>query len=268
MPARPTRLVWHVYLLIDPTTEPTNHSMGTVFYVGLHESLPDPGDLRDLLAPEALPEEEVEARERLRHLLEAGERPLVEVIEGSWPGQPRGSAGRGAQAAVEIVCAALTPRPLNRAPLSVERLPGSFVQTIMGARQVRLPEDGAILSPLKKLAGRDYLAMGDEGLFRKYVETNVSGMQSSAAFARVREEPMPLLLIARRGTDPSLFTDGFVLGVWLVEQIVPVVGSLELRRVVLSEDQETLGALRRRYLHQIVAPDDTRGISLALVSGS
>ena len=72
MPVTREAAPWRTYLLIDPTTGPSNHALGTIFYVGLRHELPQPVDLREATAPESLPEGETKARERLEHLNREG----------------------------------------------------------------------------------------------------------------------------------------------------------------------------------------------------
>ena len=76
----PDRRPSRIYLLIDSSTGPTNHPLGTIFYVGLRSDLPEPVYLREATEPESLPEAEVAARARLGHLNREGVRVIVEVV--------------------------------------------------------------------------------------------------------------------------------------------------------------------------------------------
>ncbi|ROR74422.1 hypothetical protein EDD31_2838 [Bogoriella caseilytica] len=88
--------MWRLYLLIDPTTGPTNHARGTVFYVG-YRARPNHGDLDHLARPESLPRVDREARDKLVELRAAGVAPVVEVLV------ENDEAVRGAEVSVETL---------------------------------------------------------------------------------------------------------------------------------------------------------------------
>lgn len=76
-------------MLIDPTTEPTSHLRGTVFYVGVapaKKSREGAKGLRsiDLTGIQMLPAYEKAARERIEALASQGMQPLVEAITAPW----------------------------------------------------------------------------------------------------------------------------------------------------------------------------------------
>lgn len=244
---------WRVYLLVDPTTPPTNHSLGTVFYVGLRDHLPEPADLRDAADPESLPKAEVPARERLQSLIDQGVRPVVEVITG---------AVRHGLESQSFVRATLDPPPLNVGPTSgIKRLPGDLIRAVSSAREVALPDEGAVLQPVLQLPAEQYWAMGEDELFRTYVET-FTGRSRFQALDRGQEGPLPILLTTRDSTDHLVFPSGFVLGVWLISGFEPLNAERSQWRVILSDDHAHLAALRRRYLHQVISRYDRRALPL------
>ena len=119
MPVTREAAPWRTYLLIDPTTGPSNHALGTIFYVGLRHELPQPVDLREATAPESLPEGETKARERLEHLNREGGRVIVEVVpEQGWSsadsGHPLNAPGSMASAThtPSTNPPGITPRPV------------------------------------------------------------------------------------------------------------------------------------------------------------
>lgn len=250
MPTSYAAAPWHIYLLIDPSTGPGNHALGTIFYVGLRSDLPEPVDLREVTEPQSLPEAEVATRERLERLNREGVRVLVEVIPEQWhertnpPGLPR---------VVGTLCATLHPAPLNERHKAV-RWPASFVQTIERAEEMPLPEGGVIIRRHQERVPIAALSVLDpDELFEQQVAL-VEGRASPRDVSnRLHEDdPVPLFLVSdgrrERGVTPS----NFVLGVWLVQSIEAVDSELTKWRVVRADDPETEGALRRRYLHQRV----------------
>lgn len=73
---------------------------------------------------------------------------------------------------------------------------------------------------------------------------------------------MPLLLVAEGRTGRGVLPGGFVLGVWVAQAIEPINDDQTQWRVVLHNDPEMVGALRRRYLHQRVSLDDFNALKL------
>lgn len=263
MPPRPTSrqaVPWRIYLLIDPSTKPTNHPLGTIFYVGLRSELPEPVDLREAAEPESIPEEETAARMRLARLNQEGVRVLVEVVpEQNWVNAETASLAR----TVGALCATLHPSPLNERLKSI-RWPGSLAQTVETARLVPLPEGGAILRTHKGPTPVAELPLGDpEALFTEAVAV-VDGHSAPRAIGnRLREGgPLPLVLMAEGRTGRGVLPGGFVLGVWMVESVVPVNEERTQWRVTRYDDPQTEGALRRRFLHQLVDPTDFNGLKL------
>ena len=55
---------------------------------------------------------------------------------------------------------------------------------------------------------------------------------------------------------------GFVFGVWVAEDIEPINEGQTRWRVILHDDPEMVGALRRPYLHQRVSLDDLNALKL------
>ncbi|WP_143553875.1 hypothetical protein [Serinicoccus sp. CNJ-927] len=251
---------WRIYLLIDPTTEPTNHALGTIFYVGLREKLPEPVDLSEAVQWQSLPDKEWQARDHLKRLTTEGVRVVVEVIpEQDWS-QSRGWAlGR----TLGSICAVLDPAPLNIAHRSI-RWPASLARTVETARVVPLPENGAILRLHK---GETHVAelplLDADSLFEEAVEV-VEGKTSPRTIGnRLREGgPLPLVLTADGRTGRGVLPGGFVLGVWMVSSVEPLSEERTRWRVIRGGDAEREGALRRRYLHQLVDLRDSRALKL------
>lgn len=199
MPARLAAAPWRIFLLIDPSTGPSNHPLGTIFYVGLRSELPEPVDLRDATQPQALPDEEVAARKRLAQLNAEGVRVLVEVIPEVWqersqpPGLPR---------VVGTLCATLHPAPLNVRHTGI-RWPGSLAQKVESASEVPLPETGAILRRHQGSVPVATLPLLDpDTLFQQQVEF-VEGRTSPREVSNrlLADGPMPLLLVAEGRTE-------------------------------------------------------------------
>jgi hypothetical protein len=260
MPVTREAVPWRIYLLIDPTTGPSNHALGTIFYVGLLHELPQPVDLREAAEPESLPEGEGAARERLGTLSQAGIRVIVEVVpEQAWPSAESGHLAR----TVGTLCACLHPAPLNERLKSV-RWPGSLVHTVERAQLVPLPEDGAILrthtgpTPIAQLPVLDEQSLFGENL------AVIEGSTAPKTVAKALREggPLPLLLVADGRSGRGVIPGGFVFGVWVAEAIEPINEGQTRWRVLLHDDPEMVGALRRRYLHQRVRLDDFNALRL------
>lgn len=260
MPTPQTAVPWRIYLLIDPTTGPTNHPLGTIFYVGLRADLRETVDLREVTEPESLPGEEGAARGRLEHLNREGVRVVVEVVPEQWgevsrpPGLPR---------VVGTLCAALHPAPLNERLKSV-RWPASLAQAVEGADVVRLPESGAILRLHKGGTPVAHLPLlDDKSLYEESLRV-VEGRDSPRAISNTLKQggPLPLLLVAEGRTGRGVLPGGFVLGAWMAEAIEPLNEKRTEWQVVLHDDPGAVGALRRRYLHQLVSLDDLHALKL------
>lgn len=258
MPTTQTAVPWRIYLLIDSSTGPINHPFGTIFYVGNRQDLPEPVDLREVTEAQSLPEEEVAARERLERLNREGIRVIVEVI----PEQHNVTPG-GLDRALMSLCAALHPAPLNERHEAV-RWPGSLVQTVERAQFVPLPEDGAILrthtgpTPIAQLPVLDEQSLFEESL------AVIEGSTAPKTVAKALREggPLPLLLVADGRSGRGVIPGGFVFGVWVAEAIEPINEGQTRWRVLLHDDPEMVGALRRRYLHQRVSLDDFNALRL------
>ncbi len=254
MPVTQEAVPWRIYLLIDTTTGPTNHALGTIFYVGLRSELPEPADLREATEPESLPEAEQPARERLEHLNREGVRVLVEVIPEQWqesskpPGLPR---------VVGTLCATLHPAPLNERHKGV-RWPASLAQLVERARRVELPEGGAIIRRHRGSVPVATLPLLDpDTLFTEQVEF-VEGRNSPREVSNrlANGGSLPLFLVAEGRTERGVIPGDFVLGAWMIDSIEPVDEERIKWRVVRADDPATEGALRRRYLHHLVGTGD------------
>lgn len=260
MPAPLAAAPWRIFLLIDSTTAPSNHPLGTIFYVGLRSELPEPVDLREATQPQALPEEEIAARERLALLNAEGVRVLVEVIPEQWqesarpPGLPR---------VVGTLCATLHPAPLNVRHAGV-RWPGALAQKVESAREVPVPDGGVIIRRHQGSVPVATLPLLDpDTLFEQQVEF-VEGRTSPREVSNrlLADGPMPLLLVAEGRTERGVLPSNFVLGGWMVERIEPVDEERLRWRVVRADDAQTEGALRRRYLHHLVDAGDPKVLRL------
>ena len=260
MPVTREAVPWRIYLLIDPTTGPSNHAVGTIFYVGLRHELPQPVDLREATAPESLPEGETQARERLAHLNREGVRVIVEVVpEQGWSSADSGHLAR----TVGTLCACLHPAPLNERLKSV-RWPAQLVHTVESARIVPLPEDGAILRTHTGLTPIAQFPVLDEQTLFEESLAEIEGSTAPKTVAKALREggPLPLLLVAEGRTGRGVIPGGFVFGVWVAEAIEPINEGQTRWRVLLHDDPEMVGALRRRYLHQRVSLDDFNALKL------
>ena len=250
MPVTREAAPWRIYLLIDSSTGPTNHPLGTIFYVGLRSDLPEPVYLREATEPESLPEAEVAARARLGHLNREGVRVIVEVVPEQWqeparpPGLPR---------VVGTLCAALHPAPLNERYQAV-RWPASLAQTVEKMDQVALPESGAIVRNHQGSVPVATLPLLDpDELFEKHVEF-VEGRTSPRSVSNelAAVGPLPLFLVTEGRRDRGVIPGDFVLGVWMIERIEPMDEERRNWRVIRADDPELEGALRRRYLHHLL----------------
>lgn len=92
----------------------------------------------------------------------------------------------------------------------------------------------------------------------------IEGSTAPKAVAKALREggPLPLLLVAEGRTGRGVIPGGFVLGAWVVEAIEPINDGETQWSVVLHDDPEMVGALRRRYLHQRVSLDDFNALKL------
>lgn len=255
-----TAVPWRIYLLIDTSTKPTNHALGTIFYVGSRADLSNPVDLREATQWQSLPKDEAPARERLERLNREGVRVLVEVIpEQDWPR----SQGTELARTIGTLCATLHPAPLNERLKSV-RWTGTLAQTVESAEVMRLPEGGAIVRLHK---GPTHVAqlplMEAEDLFRESLAL-VEGRTALRAAARALRDggPLPLLLVAEGRTGRGVLPGGFVLGVWVAEAVEATNNEQTAWTVRRHDDPESVAALRRRYLHQRVDLRDPDALKL------
>ena len=92
----------------------------------------------------------------------------------------------------------------------------------------------------------------------------IEGSTAPKTVAKALREggPLPLLLVAEGRTGRGVIPGGFVFGVWVAEAIEPVNEDQNRWRVLLHDDPEIVGALRRRYLHQWVNLDDFNALKL------
>lgn len=233
-----------LYLLIDPTTGPTNHADGTVFYVGCaQDTVGLPGAARDLLdlgAPEAVPATApVAVVARVTALWASGVAPLVKILTFGGPGQledldgPRLARGWAAS---------LSPRPLNALPnlpqpklvvdaesrqllrhagMTQEWVVEDYV-TLRDPRPVVLPTEVPVLVAgldLKQLSWSDVappgIEMGKPPAPRWW---DVARKRHTTALWRwvtsLKEDPLLVLVVRRRQTEEELFPVGLVVGVW------------------------------------------------------
>lgn len=259
MPSPTASAPWRIYLLVDPTTGPTNHALGTIFYVGLRSDLPEPVNLLDATEPQSIPEMEAPARQRLAALAREGVRVIVEVI----PEQGWNNVDAGVARAVGALCATLHPAPLNVRDASV-RWPAQVAQSVEDPPLIPLPEGGAII---RRHQGEVPVAMlpllGPEALFREHVET-VQGLTSPRAISNQLREggPLPLFLVAEGRTGRGVLPSNFVVGAWMVEAVEPINQARTEWRVTQADDPEVVQALRRRYLNALIDPGEPASLSL------
>ena len=233
-----------LYLLIDPTTGPTNHSQGTVFYVGwAHDTVGLPGAARELLdlgAPEAVPATApVAVVERVKALWAAGLVPVIRIVTFGGPGQLEdldGARLAGGWAA------SLSPRPrsvgrdlpppkrvvdaesrqlLRHADLAREWAVEDYV-TLRDPRPVVLPTEVPVLMAglnLKQYSWSDIAPSGIEFTATPAVRwwDLARGRRTSALWRWVtslQEDPLLVLVVRRPGAAEELFPVGLVVGVW------------------------------------------------------
>jgi len=233
-----------LYLLIDPTTGPTNHSQGTVFYVGwAQDTVGLPGAARELLdlgAPEAVPATApVAVVERVKALWAAGLAPVVRIMTFGGPGQLEDLDGaRLAQG----WAASLSPRPwsvgrdlpppkrvvdaesrqlLRHADLTREWAVEDYV-TLRDPRPVVLPTEAPVLVAALDLnhhSWSDVAPPGIEMSRRPPVRWwDLERQRRTTALWRwvtsLKEDPLLVLVVRRRSAAEELFPVGLVVGVW------------------------------------------------------
>lgn len=250
----PKRYPWLVYLLVDPTTTPTNHPQGTVFYVGNRLDLAryEPLDMRDLLAPESIPEDEAPARERLQALVDEGVDVVIQVVTDSVNYGPRSLEVTQAQTIGAIV-ATMHPRPLNTRANGI-LWSADLAQRVSDAVELDLPVDAILArtrgeAPLAELA-----TMTQDDLFQASI-AQVPGMRHTPTTAATLREsgPRPLLLVVGGHRRPYYkLPAGFVLGAWMVESIEPDPDQPDTWRVTRADDLEETLALQRHFVHRVV----------------
>lgn len=248
----PKLLPWLIYLLIDPTTEPTNHPRGTVFYVGNRLDLTEPVDVRELTEPESIPAEEEPARNRLRGLIDDGVDVIIEVISDSHSYGLKG-VEKTLRQTIGALTATLYPRPLNVRDKGI--LWGADIAQAVGDRaRLEVPPNAILHRSRRIVPLAELVLMSQEEVFAAGVAT-VRGLQHTPATAATLKAsgPRPLLFLVGGHARPAYKVPiGFVLGAWMVDAIVPVPGEDDLWQVVRSGDTDATAALQRHYVHRVV----------------
>ncbi|GAA1785567.1 MULTISPECIES: hypothetical protein [Nostocoides] len=210
-------LPWAVYLLIDPTRPPTSHPGGEVFYVGIALS---GRHFQDLGAPEALPDREVDARERVKAIMDAGQTPLVEVLANALT--DRGREDR-AEAARDALILTLNPPVLNaRMASCFERWDGRTASRLQSAPAARAPDDVQVLvaevtEPGQFGTVQGLLDASADALFETFSSWPRSQVHKASALNRAASEARVLwLLVAGTTLFPGLVPPGLILGARLL----------------------------------------------------
>lgn len=264
-----TGAAWLLYLLIDPTTEATNHERGTVFFVGARPrarkagvALRDRLDPRDLADPGSLPSHEQAARGRLVELMDRGVEPLVEVIADhrTWA-QGHEAGDNDLTRMVAMLCATMRPAPLNAATAAtreIVRYPASLVAAALEGRRAKLPDDRVVVyrliqseEPFSSVA--ELLDTSPSDLAEAMGEFTLQ--RDLTVLSREAEEQGLLwLLVTGAQLARGILPEGFVLGVWEVDRLDTVDGQLRLHTV----ESEWSAALRRHLLHTVIPVGLTR----------
>ena len=237
-------LAWLVYLVVDPSVEPSSHSLGEVVYVGLSvtgRDLPEAGD------PRSLPDYEVPARERLREIIDKGHTPVIEVLADRLP--PEGREER-ATAMKEALALGLWPRPLNavQEPDAVIRLPDRVLSASLAARPITLPEHYGVVYSVIESPGpfgdvASLLAASPDRLALEFARQQ-SPIPADALNRHAQEPGLIWLIAAGARLATGLIRPGLVLAAYLVqgaEQDPKVVQHITLR---VSTDERAM-ALQR-----------------------
>lgn len=211
-------LAWLVYLVIDPSIEPTSHPQGEVVYVGLSVTGRDLAEAGD---PRSLPDYEVPARQRLQVIIDRGHTPMIEVLADRLP--PEGREERAA-AMRDALVQGLWPRALNAVeePDSVILLPERVLSASMSARPITLPDHMGVVYSLIERPG----PFGD-------VSSLLAAAPDRLAWEFSRQQtPIPVEVLNRHAEEPGLIwllaagprlatglvRPGLVLGAYLIER--------------------------------------------------
>lgn len=280
---RQARSSWMLlYLLVDPTTGPTNHGEGTIFYVGSRADgsrrTSAVADLLDLNAVEALPGSVPEAVvERVAALWAMGVAPLVRVL--SFGGPAQGEVLDGPRLAA-LWATRLKPRPFTVLSEGVEPQLGrdaesrQIVQrigevrewavqdyvTVRAPRRAVLPREVPVLVAwldLRRYPWRDWPMRGLEwtGAPRRWWDLSVSADKAVLYrwVAALREPPL-LVLAVKNSPLWELCPDRLVVGVWWGQPDLDV--SAETIRIDPIPVDSTVVALRRRLVGGVLTEED------------
>lgn len=279
---RPARSSWMLlYLLVDPTTGPTNHDEGTVLYVGSREDgtrrTQGVANLLDLNAVEALPDSVPEAVvERVAALWAVGVAPLVRVVSFGGPAQAEVLDGPRLAA---LWATRLRPRPLNFSPGAAEPLLGRDAESRQVGRTGEVREWAvqdyvAVRAPRRAVLPREVPTLVAGLDLRRYPWSDLpmrglawsgaprrwwdlSAHDDTAALYRwvgaLREPPL-LVLAVKNSPLWELCPDGLVVGVWWGQRYRNV--SAETIRIDPTPVDSDVMALRRRLLGGVLTEED------------
>lgn len=249
---------WLIYLVVDPTTGPTNHPRGTVFYVGSRLDLAEPVDVRDLTAPESIPAAEAPARDRLQALVDDGVDVILEFVADTLSYGLRGVESTLGHTIGTLV-AAMHPRPLNVRNRGI-LWDASLAMKVADPTPVDLPAEAIIHRSRGRVPLAELALMSQDAVFDAEVAA-VEGLRHTARTAKTLADagPMPLLFNTGGLAEPHYkLPVGFVLGAWMVKSIDPDPEREGWWQVTRDDDVEASAALQRHYVHRVV---DTRSSS-------
>ena len=252
-------------LLIDPTTGPTNHALGTVFHAGVardYRDLTPRRSLEEAGAPEMLPAGGA-ALDRIEWLRGQGRVPLVRVVQLRddkirlrWQEQ---KLRAWCLEALDLVVGG-GPAPVRPVELvAVSEWGLAEYLRIRAAEPVRLPTDVAcvVFQVAPSVAGLD---LGGSNLSGRldglgvlpFVSAGRSYVEVSSGSRLGVFDPNPVVVVVVRGQPShSQLRPGLVVGVGRAS-LSSAVGRLVERRLDVASDDEEVVALRRHLLHRVL----------------
>lgn len=248
---------WALYLLIDPTTGPTSHPDGTVFYVGRHadawalsRGLDMPVTEDALARGVFIPADETQAREHAQALRQARVAPIVEYVrdDSEWTGAATPAEQERMSRAV---AQALHPHPLNR--------------PAVGQHYAHASTDDHTLPPTPALPADApvhvaYLPSGLDGTTEEILAFTLADLvwliperdtRTGVLTQTTPEEPVLVLLVTKK---PRGVPAGYVFGAWWATGVNTNDNEPPLH--VLDGDEA--GAVWRHYRGTIYPESDLR----------